>query len=236
MTLRDPKVSTLLNRHFIPVVVDIDKPPPELIPLLQKVDGQTLPFLLCVSDRGQYMSGTSGRRDAAQLKGDLDKTLQDKQFALTKAGEAELTKQVAALEKVLDDKAYAKVPPIWQAIGRVRGYGPLKEKAYDLLDAAQEEAKKELLEALKESIGKDFAAAKKRATAVSKAYAGLPIADEAKQHAAALTLMEPVTKLLADKKGNYKAAATQQLDLLLKLHGDTPYASISVLMKKELQK
>lgn len=235
MTLKDPNVSKLLNRHFVPVVVDIDKPPPEVAALFPKVKGQTLPFLLYVSERGQFINGTSGGRSAAELQADLEKTLADKQYTIPKAGETELTKQLAALEKALGDKAYSKVPAIWQAIGKIRGYGPGKDKAYDLLEAAEADGRKELNTAFGEARAAEFAAAKKRVGGVTKELAGLPIADEAKGHLAALNIMEAVEKLTTAKKGNWKASANTQLDQVLRLHLDTPYANLALQQKKELK-
>jgi hypothetical protein len=235
VTLRDPNVSKLLNRHFVPVVVDVDKPPPEVSALFQKVNGQTLPFLIYVSDRGQFLNGTSGLRSAADLKADLEKSLGDKQYTITKTGDAELNKQLTALEKALTDKTYTKVPAIWTAIGKVRGYGPAKDKAYDLMEEAESDGRKELAAALGEAKTGEFAAAKKRVAGVTKDLAGLPVADEAKLHLAALTTLENVQKLSTDMKGNWKLTASQQLDNLLRLQADTPYAALATQRKKDLQ-
>jgi len=217
------------------LVVDIDNTPKELQPLLSKIEGKTLPFLLCVTDRGQFLHGTSGPRNPEQLAADLGKTLADKAVALPKGREAELTKQVEALEKALDANNRKLGSTAFQAILRLRGYHEAKDKAHDLMDARQAEGIKQLHDALAHARKDEYDDASKLATHVAMDFAGLPIADEAKEHQAVLKLLEAAHQLTADKKSNWKQTAAQRLNTLLSKHGDTPYAMLAQLRLHELR-
>ena len=235
MTLQDPKVGELLKRHFVALVVEIDNAPKELQPLFNKIDGKTLPFLLCLTDRGQFLHGTSGPRNPEQLVADLTKTLADKAVALPKAREADLSKQLEALEKALDANNRKQAATAFQAIVRFRGYNAAKDKAHDLMDAAQAEGVKQLRDALAHGRKDEYDDAAKLVSQVAKDFAGLPIADEAREHQAALKLLEAAHQLSTDKKGNWKQTAAQRLNTLLSKHGDTPYATLAHLRLQELR-
>jgi hypothetical protein len=236
VTLQDPKVNKLLKRRFVAVVVDIDHPPREVRAMLNKVEGKTLPFLLYITDRGQFLRGTSGGRTPMQLAEDLEQVLADKSFALTKARAAEAAKQVQGLEKALDAKNYKQASTAFQAALRVCGYGAVKDKAHDLMDAAQADGNNQLADAMNHAKKDEFAEAQKLASAVAKDFAGLPVADEAKQHQAALKLLEAAHRITTDKKGNWKPAALQRLNTLLAKYPDTPYAGLALRRRAELQK
>jgi hypothetical protein len=235
VTLQDPKVSQLLKRHFVALAVDIDNPPKELQSHFSKIEGKTLPFLLCVTDRCQFLHGSSGARNAEQLAADLTKTLANKAVALPKAREAELAKQLEALEKALDAHDRKKATTAFQAILRLRGYNEAKDKAHDVMDAAQAEGSKELRDAFARARKDEYDDAGKLAAHVVSEFAGLPIADEAKEHQAALKLLEAAYHQGADKKGSWKQTAAQRLNALLSKYGDTPYASLAQQRLQELR-
>lgn len=235
MTLRDPKVSQLLKRHFVALAVDIDNAPKEIQPLLGKIEGKTLPFLLSVSERGQFLHGTSGARNPDQLAADLEKTLANKAVALPKAREADLAKQLGSLEKALEANNRKQATTAFQAILRLRGHSEAKDKAHDLMDTAQERGTKQLRDAVAHARKDEYDDASKLAAQVANEFSGLPVADEAKEHQAALKLLESAHQLSADKKGNWKPTASQRLNTLLNKHGDTPYAMLAQLRLQELR-
>ena len=235
VTLQDPKVSQVLKRHFVALVVDIDNAPKELQPLFSKIDGKTLPFLLCVTDRGQFLHGTSGRRNAEQLAADLTKVLANKSVALPKSREADQTKQLGTLEKALDANDRKQAATAFQSILRLHGYSEAKDKAHDLMDAAQAVGSKQLRDAFDHARKDQYDDASKLTANVVKEFAGLPIADEAREHQAAIKLLDAAHQLCVDKKGNWKQTATQRFNTLLSKQGDTPYAMLAQLHLQELR-
>src|SRR5262249_46482988 len=159
----------------------------------------------------------------------------NKAVTLPKAREADLTRQLETLEKALDANNRKQANTAFQAIVRMRGYSESKDKAHDLMDAAQAEGIKQLRDAVAHARKDEYDDASKLAAHVAKNLAGLPIADEAKEHQAALKLLEAAHQVSAEKKGNWKQTAVQRLSTLLSKHGDTPYAMLAQLRLQELR-
>jgi hypothetical protein len=237
-TLRDSIVGLTLNRHFVSAVIASDKVPPELKGYMDKADGQGLPCLLLLSDRGDYILGMKGQREAKKFQADLEEVLKNKAFAMSKSKEADLTRQVAALEKALDAKDYKKAVSTFQNIQQVSGYSTLKDRADDLMDKAQEEGANVLRKALDLARKNDYTGAKDAFKEFpTKAMTGLPVAVEARDHQAAFKLLEAGEQAMTDKKGNnWKAFALTQFDTLLAKYSETPYATLAMVYRKDLMK
>lgn len=233
-TLRDPKVSQTAKRYFISIAVDVDNPPPAVRDLFSKVSGNTLPFIMFVSDSGQFIQGSSGYRSPTEFHDDLEKVLKSKGMALPVKSEGELTKQTDVLAKALEGKSYAKATPALTAINKLKGYSPLKDKVFDLLDSAQEEATKKVAESVELATQDKYTEARGVLTGVAKEYAGLPIADQVKDQLAALKLLESASQTITGKKGMWKQAAVQQLGQVVAKYGDTPFANLAVKRMREL--
>lgn len=236
MTLRDPQVKQTLERHFISIAVDIDKRLPEVQAYFQKLGGGALPQIVYVNERGMFLDGTKGPRNKDEFLGDLTKVLENKQYALPKKAEAELAKQVQAFEKALADKNLTKAGAAWNAIGKFRGYSTLKDKAHDLLDTAQEDASKKLEEAVGHVEKDAYGDARMTLEAAIKESAGLPIAAVAKDHLAAVKMLESVQQLATEKKGSWKQTALKNLVIVANKYADTPYAALAGKRRTEIQK
>ncbi len=233
-TLRDPKIAQILKRHFVSVALDVDNAPPEARALFTQTGDNQLPYVVIINDRGQYLSGSSGGPSVSELKGDLEKALEHKTMAVPKTRESELTRQVEALQKAVDAKNHKEAMSVLAAINRIRGYHAQKDKAHEIMDKAQEEGLKKLTEAFEAARRNEYAQAKTALESLPKDFAGLPVAEEAKEHLAAVKLLEGVHKLTTDKKGAWKALAVQRLAQVLGKHNDTPYASLALQRKEEL--
>jgi hypothetical protein len=234
-TLRDERIGQFLNRHFVPVGVDFPYAEAQLRPILLRA-GKTPPVIVILNDQGQYLVGLSGYKKPNEVETELIKVLENKANAVPKGKEAELTKQVEMLEKALADKAWAKATPVFRTIIGVKGYHSLKDKAYDLMDMAQSDGNQALKDAYNHTRQDEYAEAKKSLEKVIKDYAGAPVADRAKDHLAAVGIMENVHKITGDPKVNRKGEAARLLDTVLNKHSDSPYAALAISQKKELQK
>lgn len=236
--LRDPAVGLTLGRHFVSVAVDKAKSPPELQEVFKRVEGEKLPLLVFLSDKGQYLLGISGPREPKKFQADLEEVLKSKQLALSKKGEADLTKHVAALQKALDAKDYKKAVAAFHSIEQVHGYSAEKDRAYDLMDKAQEDGANVLRKAFDLARKTDMNGAKGAlADFPTKAMAGLPIAAEAKEHQAAFKLLDAATQTMTAKKvPNWKLLTLQQLEVLLGRYADTPYASLGMALRRDVMR
>jgi uncharacterized protein YyaL (SSP411 family) len=235
-TFKDAKTNSMMNRHFIPFVVDVDNAPPEITGLYDKVKGMTLPFIMFVTEKGEFVQGSSGFRAAEELRGDMVKVLGNKAFILSKKNEAELTKQTESLAKLLEARSYSKASASLAVINKIKGYSSSKDKAYDLLDAAQADAAKKVTEAVKFAEEDEYAKARESLSGIAKEYAGLPIADQVKDELAAIKLLETAHQNATAKKGPGKMTAAQQLTTVIDKYGDTPFAALALKRKKELAK
>ncbi|HEV3260580.1 MAG TPA: hypothetical protein VG013_27240 [Gemmataceae bacterium] len=236
MTLRDPQASRLIRRHFIAVSVDVANAPEPLPALFPRTGGKTMPFLLYLTDRGQYVGGTSGLRTAEDVRTDLEKVLTAKGVAMPKSREAPLAKQVNALGEALDGHQYRKASTIFSGITRARGYSPAKDAAYDRMDAVQAGGTKKLEAAVGLAKEDRYAEARAALAGVPRELAGLPVAEEGKGHLAALKLLESAHQLTQDKKRGWQRAAFQRLSQVIRQHGDTPYANLAARRQAELVK
>jgi hypothetical protein len=231
--LTEKRVSQLINHYFVPVAFELEKVPKEVRPNTQKAS-KFLPVVVIMNDRGAYITGFGGLIKPNEVEDALLKVLQDKAYTIPKTSEATMAKQLEALDKALDDKAYSKATPIFQNIVKTKGYSELKDKAYEKMDSAQSEATQELTEAYSSVRQDDYPEAKKAIEKVMKGYIGLPVAEQAKEQLAAVKLLESAYQLSSDPKVPRKADAMQKLDLLLRTYIDTPYASLAQFRKKEL--
>ena len=236
--LRDPIVGLTLSRHFVSVAVDKEKAPPELQEVFKRVEGNKLPYLVFLTDKGQYILGISGPREAKKFQGDLEEVLKGKQLAVAKKSEADLSRHVAALQKALDAKDYRKALLSFHSIEQIHGYNPEKDRAYDLMDKAQEEGANVLRKAFDLARKTDLNGARAALSDFpAKSMSGLPIAAEAKDHQAAFKLLDAATQTMTAKKvANWKLLTVQQLDTLLGKYADTPYASLAMSMRRDVMR
>src|SRR5262249_18293460 len=80
-----PELHKLVNRYFVPVVLDVEKADPKQNNVLfprDKLGGNTLPFISFFSDKGVFIKGTNGPRTKEQILDDVKKLLADKAFAV----------------------------------------------------------------------------------------------------------------------------------------------------------
>jgi hypothetical protein len=229
-------VSKLLRRHFVAVAVDANSAPPEIRAAFTRTGGNAFPFLLYVNDRGQYLNGSSGGRSPEDVRGDLDKALTDKSLAMPKNRESELAKLVEELEKQLDAKKHKEATATFNKILALRGYAAGKDKAWDLMDKAQEDGLKGLEQALSYAGRDEYAKAKEALEKIPKDAVDLPVAKQAQEHLAALKLIEGAHQATQDKKGNWRQIAVQRLVLVLKNHSETPYANLALQRQNDLIK
>jgi hypothetical protein len=226
----------LIRRHFIAVALDANAAPAEIRAAFARTGGNRFPFLLYVNDKGQYLAGSNGGRSAEDVRADLEKALSDKSLAVPKNRESELGKLVEELEKHLEAKKPKEATAVFNKLLAVRGYSPLKDKAWDLMDKAQEEGLKSLDEALSYTSRDDYAKAQAILEKTAKELADYPVAKQAQEHLPAVKALQGAHQIMKDKKGNWMLSAAQRLAQVVKNHSETPYASLALQRQNELVK
>ena len=232
-TFQDARIAFFINHYFIPVVVDAGTAPADIKALLAKTGGKTEPYLLILDSRSQFIDGASGYKKPNEVEEKILKVLTEK-YAISKTQEETIGKQVEELKKLFEGKDYAKAMTLYRSITGVKGYSVKKDEAYEALDLAQSEISTKLKDALDHAKKSEFVDGKKDLEFVlkTKEYQGLPLADSAKSHLAALKLYESAANLAA--KDATKAQAVGPLDTLLRTYADTPYSQLATQKKKEL--
>jgi hypothetical protein len=233
-SFKDERISQFLNRYFVPVSLDFTKQPAEMTKLIGQA-GKAPPIILLLNEKGQYLQGLSGFKKPNEIEGELIKVLEEK-YGVPKAKDAEIEKKLELLAKAVEDKAWAKAKPLFNEIVAIRGYSAMKDKAYEVMDAAQADGNAQVKEAYGSVRKDDYAEAKKGLEKVIKDFSGAPVADQAKEHLAAVKVMEFAHQCATDAKVNRKAEAVRQLDGVLGKYGDTPYAGLAQSRKKDLTK
>lgn len=237
--LRDESLGKLLNRHFLPVAVDADKPPVELQsqPDLKKFFDRSLkmgtPFMMLVKPPNLVVQTLEAGSWTPKLVQDALLRSLSEHAPLAKQQEDQLAKQVESLEKALaNKKTWPQATQLFNTITRTPGYTSVKDRAYDALEKASSEAIQQLSAAYGHARQEEYDEARKLIAKVQKEWTGLPIAEEAKAHQGALKLLESANKKADDPK--MKAAAIKELEQLILLYGDTPYAALALVRKREL--
>jgi hypothetical protein len=234
-TLADPEVSKLLRRYFVCVAFNSENAPGEIRPYFKQTGGDRPPFVVIVTERGTFLAGHSGGQSKEEVLSDLRKILEEKE-ALPPALEPELAKYVQALDKALEAKRYKDAGVAWAAVNKLRGYHELKDRAHDLLDEGQKEAYARLEQAFQLTVKEDYEGAKRLAEKVSRDFADLPVGEDAKEHAAALKLLETAYQAAAARKGNWKVSVAKTLSQIINRYSDTPYSYVAARWQGELAK
>lgn len=125
--LPSPEVKALLAAKFVCVKVDADNPGPA-DKLMSQVTGNVLPFYAYATPDGRFISGTSGFRDVAVFKADLERVLGHESLKVPADAEKKLAKLAEQAAKDLADKKYAAVVKTARSAEAVRGFSPSKDK------------------------------------------------------------------------------------------------------------
>ena len=235
---KDERLSQLLNRFCVPVVVDskVANADPTVKALLKKLGAE--PVILFLNDKGQYLSGLSGLRKTGEIEGQVLDNLKE-HFKISEAVDKKLDAQIKELDIHITGKDWAKAVPLFKAIVAVKGYSTKKETAYELMDTAEADTTLKYRDVLSHTAKKEFDEAKTILTELlkNKDIAPLPMAGEAKDYLAAVKLMEEAEKHANDtKKTTARNAAIKNLDMVVSKYGDTPFANMAAVQKREILK
>src|SRR5262250_1860676 len=106
--LPNAEISAILSAKFICVKVDVDNPGPAE-KMLSQVKGSTLPFYAFATSDGKFITGTSGFRNVATFKADLEGVLKSDLLKVPPEFEKKLSKMADQAAKDLEAK---KIPAV----------------------------------------------------------------------------------------------------------------------------
>lgn len=239
---KDEKLAKLLNRHCYPMVIESSKSPPELARAfeIKKVFDNFLggrdnvPGILMIPGQSQtYLQQFTGNGWTSKSMEDRVLNVLQTNHKMNNALENQLNKLVTALEKNLENKkTWPTATKLYAQILNQPGYAIVRDLAFDAMEKTTADGTQELKEAYKHGSQDEWEEAKKLTLKVQTDFKGLPIADEAKMHQAALKLLETANKQAADPK--MKTTALKTLDQLLNFYSETPYSALAIARKKDL--
>ena len=140
-------IAPLLAEYFVCLKVNIDKPPAAVEKLLEKVNGNTLPFYIYMAPDGTMISSTSGFRDESAFKADLEGVLKHSSLRPSVDQEKKLATAADQAAMDLESKEFAAVVKAWRDSLAVRGFSESKKKLKVLADKAVEGGRSRIQEA-----------------------------------------------------------------------------------------
>jgi len=211
--LPDPEVVAVLSAKFVCVKVDADNPG-AAEKILGQVKGNTLPFYAYVTPDGKFISGTSGYRDTAVFKSDLDAALKSDLMRVPPDAEKKLAKMAEQAAKDLEAKKIPAVVKAAKDADAIRGTSESKDKVKQLYAQAIEAGQQKIKEAAELCKDAKFDEALALLAATAKDYKGT----ELEKPAAA------ATKAAERLRGASKepAAAKKMYELIIKECKDAP--------------
>ena len=214
--LPSPEIRDVLSARFVCVKINVDSPPAGAEKLLSQVNGNVLPFFVFATSDAKFVSGTSGFRDVAAFKADIDKAMKSELLKVP----AELEKKLAkSAEQIAKDVEAKKVPAAIKAVkaaDAVHGFSESKDKIRDLYTQILDGGRQQIQTAADLAKDGKFEEAAALLSTLTKDFKG---SDLEKGVAAATKALERVKS--ASKDSN-KTTAKRSYELVVKECKDAP--------------
>lgn len=201
--LPSDEVSAILAAKFVCVKVDCDNPGPAE-KMLSQVKGNVLPFYAYATPDGKFITGTSGFRNKAVFKADLEGVLKSDLMRVPAELEKKLAKMADQAAKDLEAK---KIPAVIKAArdaAAIRGFSDSKDKIHEALAQAVSAGNDRIKEAAELCKDAKFEEAGAILSAVSKDYKGSELEKPASAATKALDKFKAAAKDPASGKRNYE--------------------------------
>jgi len=231
----DEVLQKMLRRYCVCFVVDYQRLPADLKKLVtSKGYGEDqCPIHLLLTPQKEALNWTVQNVAPEVLAKTIEQAAADKRMKMSKVQEKEIEKLNQSLQTAIQNKDTKKVLAAWQSIQKIPGNSDAKNKSYDILEAAEEPARKKLFEAarlLREQKNPQAQLALDEAKAFSEA---LPIATEIDQTIASLKLYDRA--LEAEKLATNTKQKQQYITLYQQLLAKYPENTVSTLAYQKLR-
>ena len=140
------EIAKILSSKFICLKVDADNPGPAE-KMLSQVKGNTLPFYAYATPDGKFISGTSGFRNVASFKADLESVLKNEALAVPAPLEKKLSKMADQAAKDFEAQKIAAVIKAARDADAIRGFSESKDRIKELLARVVEGGDQKIKEA-----------------------------------------------------------------------------------------
>ena len=167
-----PEIRDVLAAKFVCVKINIDTPPAGAEKLLSQVAGNVLPFFVFATPDAKFVSSTSGFRDVATFKGDIEKAMKSELLRVPADAEQKLAKLA---EQMAKDVEGGKIPAALKTAKTaegVRGFSESKDKINELTAQLLDGGRGKIKEAADLARDAKFDEASAILAALSKDYKG----------------------------------------------------------------
>jgi hypothetical protein len=236
VTFPHPDVRRLLRRDFVCVSIDRDALPPQYDRFIKSKSISTVPVSLFLTPYGDVVVVRQDDPGPADVLPILKKVLTDPRFSMAKNKETEVNHQVELLAEALKAKDGKGIQAAWNSIQKTPGLCPSKMKAGDLLDEAEEPARKKIDEAAKLVREEKYSLARIALEEANQAGGSLPIESEIKQTLETVPLLESATNIEGAKGDKWKQKAANEYQHILQKYPDTVLATWTQIRLRNLLK
>lgn len=231
----DENLQKQLRRHCICFVVDYHQLPKDLAQILSTkgyTDAQC-PIHLLLTPQKEVLGWHTQCVAADILANRILQVITDKRMRMSPAQEKEINKLVPVLQTALNDRDAKKIQATWTAILRIPGCGEARNKAWDVLDAAEAPARKKLLEAARFMREQKNPQAHLALDEARQMATALPIAAEIDQTHSALKWLDQAQE--AERQAKTVKQKQQSLQLYQQLVSKYPETTVATLAYQKLR-
>ncbi len=211
-----PEIHDVLSARFVCVKINVDSPPAGAEKLLSQVNGNTLPFFVFATSDAKFVHGSSGYRDVAAFKGDIEKAMKSDLLKVPAEIEKKLAKNAEQMAKDVEAKKIPAAIKAAKSADAVRGFSESKDKIRELYTQVLDGGRREIQAAADLAKEAKFDEAAALLSALSKDFKG---SDLDKGLVAAAKALEKVKS--ASKDAN-KATAKKTYESIVKDCKDAP--------------
>jgi hypothetical protein len=231
----DEKLQKMLRRYCICCVIDFRLLPPDLKQLVtSKGYGEDqCPIHLLLTPQKEALNWAVQSVPPDLLTKHVEQGAADKRMRMSKVQEKEIEKLNPILESAVQSRDARKIQSTWQSIQKIPGNSTAKNKSYDILEKAEEPARKKLLEAaqlLRDQKTPQAQLALDEAKALAES---LPVANEIDQTLASLKLYDRA--LEAERLATNPKQKQQYITLYQQLLSKYPENTVSTLAYQKLR-
>jgi hypothetical protein len=188
----DEKLQKAMRRYCVCFVTDYHRLPADLKKLVTSrgYGEDQCPIHLLLTPQKEALNWATQNVAPEALTKIIEQAAADKRMKLNKLQEKEIEKLNQNLQTAIENREAKKIQTIWQSILKIPGNSDAKNKSYDILELAEEPARKKLFEAahlLREQKNPQAQLALDEAKAFAET---LPIAGEIDQTIASLKLYD----------------------------------------------
>ncbi|MBI1852445.1 MAG: thioredoxin family protein [Planctomycetes bacterium] len=219
----DEKVCDVISREFVIVCVNAADLPPEVAPLVRKIEGDVVPFVAYVTPDGELLRGTRGLREVEAFTEDLDAVAKDERLDATRRNEAKLAKGIDLAQRDIAAKRYASALSSANEALQLPGRSASRKRLHEIVAEIEAVGRELFQQCIDAAIAGDFERALALAKRVEREFRTLAVEKDA---AAAVHIASRLRAASMDALNGNTSLARKELDALAAEVKEGPFVTI----------